>query len=321
MSTRLTILLKSIVAVGLLGFLLWRMDLTELVEVFSTAKWLFVFSAALIHFGIVGISTSRWRIILANFSIKIGFISAAQLLLIGYFFNLFLPSSFGGDFVRSFYLAKQVNRGMSTSLMTTGLDRAAGMTGLLLIGLLAVNIHPAEIEGVSLRLIFIAISSAFGFGLIIVFNSKVHSYFVRILQRFRLKGIEEKLEQVFQGINCLWRNKPAMVVAVLYSLCIQGAVIICMWIAARALDISAPFSVFLVFIPIINLAVTVPLTINGIGLRESAYTLLFSQLGVPMEKAFALSLLNFLVVASTSVIGGVVYSFYKRDESFELREK
>ena len=60
-----------------------------------------------------------------------------------------------------------------------------------------------------------------------------------------------------------------------------------------------------------------PLTINGVGLRESVYYLLFSQIGVPVEAAVTLGLLNFAVVAMTSLPGGIVYSLYKKEETFK----
>ena len=95
MSSRLAIILKSIFAAVLLGFLLFRMDLTKLADVVSSVNWLLATTAILIHLALVALSTNRWRIVLSNFDINIGFYPGAQMLLIGYFFNLFLPSSFG----------------------------------------------------------------------------------------------------------------------------------------------------------------------------------------------------------------------------------
>jgi uncharacterized membrane protein YbhN (UPF0104 family) len=50
-----------------------------------------------------------------------------------------------------------------------------------------------------------------------------------------------------------------------------------------------------------------PLTINGLGVRESVYYLLFSEVGIPVEQAVILSLLSFLIMNVPSVIGGIVY--------------
>jgi hypothetical protein len=60
----------------------------------------------------------------------------------------------------------------------------------------------------------------------------------------------------------------------------------------------------------------VPLTINGFGLRESLYLLLFAQIGLQQEKAVALSLLNTFVIMLAVLPGGLAYSFYKKQEDF-----
>ena len=39
--------------------------------------------------------------------------------------------------------------------------------------------------------------------------------------------------------------------------------------------------------------------------------ILFSQIGVPVETAVSLSILNLVVVMMTSIPGGIVYSLYK----------
>jgi hypothetical protein len=74
--------------------------------------------------------------------------------------------------------------------------------------------------------------------------------------------------------------------------------------------------VFLIFVPLINLSIMVPLTINGFGLRESLYLLLFAQIGLQQETAVAMSLLNTMVVMAAALPGGLLYSLYKREQDF-----
>jgi uncharacterized membrane protein YbhN (UPF0104 family) len=136
----------------------------------------------------------------------------------------------------------------------------------------------------------------------------------RLLERFKREDIEKKMELVASGLGSLRRNPVAIAWILGISLIIQFIVVIMMWVAALALKLEAPFYVFLIFIPIINLSLAVPLTINGLGLRESVYYLLFSQIGVPVETAVTLSLLNFFIMAMTALPGGVVYSLYKKEE-------
>jgi len=123
-------------------------------------------------------------------------------------------------------------------------------------------------------------------------------------------------ELVYDGLSRFKTSPLAILTVVALSLAIQLLVVVAMWFAAGSIGINAPFHVFLVFIPIINLSIAIPLTINGVGLRESVYFILFSQIGVPMESAVTLGILNLAIVAMTSLPGGIVYSLYKKEQSF-----
>jgi uncharacterized protein (TIRG00374 family) len=229
---------------------------------------------------------------------------------------MFLPSAIGGDFFRAYYLGKREGRGMSTTLTTTLIDRTAGLTAMLIIGLLFAATLNIKVDGYSLLPIFLLVTLGFVLGLIGLFHKGIHGWISRLLRRFELKELEEKMELVYEGLNRFRFNHLAIFSVIGLSLIIQFMVVVAMWIAAHSIGIQAPFHVFLIFIPIVNLSMAIPLTINGVGLRESVYYLLFSQIGVPMEAAVTLGLLNFAVVAMTSLPGGIVYSLYKREEDF-----
>jgi uncharacterized protein (TIRG00374 family) len=168
--------------------------------------------------------------------------------------------------------------------------------------------------------LFLLLSLGFSVAIAILFHQGMHRKVNGLLERFHLEDLEAKIELVTEGLNQLRRNRAAILSVVGLSLCIQFIVIVVMWVAALSINIDAPFYLFLVFIPIVNLSVAFPVTINGVGLRESVYFLLFSQIGVPVETAVTLSVLNMVVVMMTAIPGGVVYSLYKKEESFDLTD-
>ena len=57
----------------------------------------------------------------------------------------------------------------------------------------------------------------------------------------------------------------------------------------------------------------IPITINGLGLRESLYLLVFGELGTQDEMAVALGLLQFVIVMIVALPGGPIYSLYKAE--------
>lgn len=318
MSSKVKILIKALVSLGLLAYLGYRMDLGRFWEVLKGARWEYVALSWLFYFGTVFICTFRWSVVLYDFQIRPPLKQLARITLIGYFFNLFLPSAIGGDFFRAYYLAKSQKRGMTTTLTTAALDRAFGLSALLLIGFVATAFYPLSVEGYSLLPIFMLVGLCFSVGIGAMFYSRFHRVVSRLLLRFGLEEVEAKFELVYAGLSQLSRNWRAISLVVLLSVGNQLLVVFSIWVGAMAIGINAPFHLFLIFIPIVNLATAIPLTINGVGVRESVYFLLFTQIGVAMENAVTLSLLNFMVIALTALPGGIAYSFYKRDEKFDL---
>ena len=313
-------LLKGSVTVGLLGFLVYRMDLSRFWDVLSSADWALVVLAGLVYFFTVAPSIIRWRAILEKFDIRTPLGKLSQICMIGYFFNMFLPSAIGGDFFRAFYLAKREDRGMSTTLTSTFVDRISGLSALLVIGCVSVLFYPVRVRGQSLAPVLLLLVGVFVVGIVTLFHPGSHRLMGRLLRKFGLSRLEERFELVYRGLTQLRGSLSTILIMVAASLLVQFAVIVSMWLAALSIGIEAPFHLFLVFIPLVNLSVALPLTINGMGLREAIYYLLFSQVGVPVETAVTLSILNLVVMSMTAIPGGVVYSMYKKDAGFPAPE-
>lgn len=310
-------LLKAIVTFVLLAILVWEMDLAKFLGVLSSADLSLLALATLIQIGIMFLGVTRWQVILRSFNMSPGFAPLTKITFIGLFFSLFLPSSIGGDFFRAYYLSKREHRGMSTTLTSTFLERSAGLCALLALGIFFAARRQMVVEGVPLFYLLLAIGIAYVAVNIALFNKWIHKHITRFFKYFNLENVESKLELVYEGLLSLRKDKKAIAVCLALSLVIQFFSVVIMWIAALAIGVKAPFLIFLIFIPIVNLTIMIPLTINGFGLREGVYFLLFREIGLPVETAVTLSLLNFLVVTLASLPGAVAYSFYKKEENFD----
>ncbi|MEE2821391.1 MAG: lysylphosphatidylglycerol synthase transmembrane domain-containing protein [Acidobacteriota bacterium] len=315
MSHWIRVTIKVLITVGLLGFLIYQMDLRVLANILLSADPFFICLGVLIQVVSLAFSSIRWQVILRDFNIHTRFLKLTELNLIGYFFNLFLPSGIGGDFFRAYYLGKREHRGMSTTLTTTVLERSAGLCALLVIGTFFSIFQDISVEGVRLIYVFLVVITLYLLGNVILFHTWIHQKISLLLRRKHLQHIEDKMELVYQGLNRLRHNKVTILKTLVVSLIIQLLAVIIVWVAAHALHIEAPFGVFLVFVPIINLSIMVPVTINGIGLRESLFYLLFSRIGFPVEMAVGLSLMTLFLYCVTAFPGLFVYSLYKKNEN------
>ncbi len=303
---------------GLLGLLFYRTDTEVLFRLLLSINWFLIIPAVIILFSTTLLQTLRWNLILRNFDLSVRYGWLYRIVLIGCFFNLFLPSSVGGDFLRAYYLGKHEGIGVPVAATTTLIDRISGMFALMLLGLFCSFFSHQSLAGVPLKVIFIGIFLFFTAGIIMFFHPSLHKLLEKILIRVKASGLAEKTAPIYEGATRFRQNIPDVLLTTGLSLVIQIISISSVWVAAMAMHIEAPFLLFLVFVPLINIAVAIPLTINGVGLREGMYFLLFSQIGVPMESSITLSLVTMFMYFGMALPGGFVYSVFKKDQNFPL---
>jgi len=103
-----------------------------------------------------------------------------------------------------------------------------------------------------------------------------------------------------------WRGVVAAAIG--QSFLFQAIVILVVFLNAKALALDVPVAALAVFVPLISLAGMLPISVNGLGIRDVLYVLLLGRIGVPADVAFALAFLYFVVTLAASLPGGVVYA-------------
>jgi uncharacterized membrane protein YbhN (UPF0104 family) len=74
-----------------------------------------------------------------------------------------------------------------------------------------------------------------------------------------------------------------------------------------SLSLDVPLIMFIIFLPIIEIIRMIPLTIQGIGVREGLFILFFGTVGVTNSDAVLLATLIYLMATVVGVVGGVIY--------------
>ena len=78
-------------------------------------------------------------------------------------------------------------------------------------------------------------------------------------------------------------------------------------LVARALGLHMPAAYFFLFVPLLAVIVSLPISLNGIGVREGAGIVLFGLVGVDRATAFSLQFTTYLVAVAVSLLGGLVF--------------
>ena len=79
------------------------------------------------------------------------------------------------------------------------------------------------------------------------------------------------------------------------------------YVLARAVGVALPFSYCLIFHPMIAAMTALPLSVNGVGVREGGYLYFLTRINVDDSIAVTMSLLAFGVTLVGGLVGGLVF--------------
>ena len=166
-----------------------------------------------------------------------------------------------------------------------------------------------DVVGSSIFLICLLALVAF---ILIAFNSALlRKISASPKTRWRVK-VGEILEQAHNSISSFKDNPSVMAKTLFLALIFQFVSILVPYCLSLSLGLKVPFQYFLILVPLVRLAILLPISINGLGIREGAYIALFAQVpdaGVSPLMAFSISILGFSMLVLASLIGGILYLF------------
>jgi len=292
MKTKLIVAAKITVSVSLLLYLLSIVDINATLTRLREIKIGYAAVAFFISISMVMLSALKWKIILQSDGLDTRYGKLLQSYYIGNFLGLFLPSSFGGDVYRVYALTstgKRVGKVTSSVLF----DRITGLFALLSIALFGFVSLPGADYDLALILLYVL-------GIVVFFliTSKRMIDELNSSNRTLVKHLATLLtsfRSYRKDIQYFWK-----ILAI--SLLFQFLIVVNNKLYTLALSIEIPFSQLLVIIPLVFLTEVIPISINGAGVRDSAFVFFFVMIGQTKEEGLAIGLL----VIAMRYIGGLV---------------
>lgn len=287
MKKYLLLLLKILVSVGLVFWLIERVDWTVVrAKLYDVSISLLLLYAVFQLIGNV-VSARKWQIIASfkelHFTVKEGFFAY----LTGAFINNFLPSTIGGDAYRGLWLAKRSDA-KAASLSTVVFDRFIGLWTMAILALaFSVFLWPFFSQSLPLMITLLALLAFLVIDLIITYLY-CRSWFHAFVARIPFHRVRRLLEEViFYTKKHIWWKTS------LWSgLFIFVGVGLSNFTLFHALGSDISFLPFLSIIFLVTIISAVPLSINNIGIKEWAYVTFFALVGVSAETAVTVALLS-----------------------------
>ncbi len=287
----LKVLVRMGVSAGLLAWLLLRSDPSQVLHALSSlsvAAWL---AAFVLYIFSQLVSSYRWRVISTALGFGGTWTTYLGYYFVGMYFNLFLPTGVGGDFLKAMFLVRERPRKLRATLSVLA-DRLFGLGAMFLLGGGAVTIWPGLLPR---RFTLVLQAAALG-TLVIPFTV------------WAVRKISDPGDGRFRELLLLFERPGPPAKALALSLVLQslgmGAVALLAW----DMGLSPPPQFYFAAFPLVALLVILPISFNGIGVREGGFIYFLGLKGVGAERALTLSLAFFAVQVLASLIGGMGYT-------------
>ncbi|GAB4483807.1 MAG: hypothetical protein OHK0031_07440 [Anaerolineales bacterium] len=219
-------------------------------------------------------NTLRWCILLWAQKVKIGYFQALKISWGGIFASNFLPSTIGGDGFRMLAVYP-FSQSKTLAFGSVALDRLinmAAMTCLIPIPL-----------------------TMFGAG---VFSLKM------FLLPPALTRLMERLAPKISAALRAWSARPAAFLWAFLAAWPSNLIpMAATWVLARALGVEIGYWQVVGVQTVTYFLSLLPISVNGLGVREVAYTTLYAALGASLEQASSLALLTRLLTTLVTLPG------------------
>ncbi len=248
----------------------------------------------------------RWRsLLLIKESDKPSYGVFFNYISVGYFANWLLPSSVGGDLIKTLALGKKL-KAVSLSMAAIMFSRVLGISIITLMFWVSYAVSQNEIASINGYITtIIAFTGAIAVGTIVLLKTN--------LINTLFNG--SKVRNIFDNVQ-LYLHKPKKVfIGIIFSTLIQTTAIVIGYYAYQAAGAEIPLKLFFLFIPLVFIATLVPISINGTGIREGVSILLFTSVTpATAEQVIAANILVYMVNIIQAAIGGVVFLFDKKHQ-------
>ncbi|NBS87257.1 MAG: UPF0104 family protein [Verrucomicrobia bacterium] len=293
--SRLAPWIRVLITGAVIAFLAGKVNWPSLAHRFASAHPLWLTAALTVTLGSILLCGTRFYFVLRLQKIPLSYFRTIHLTFVGFFFNLFLIGSTGGDAIRLFYLLRWFPHQKARATLSILLDRVFGVAALFGLALLFL---PGATDRLRADPTFAPLASALPWlgplGALLLFLGFIIPGFLPNLPLPQKLPGRAVLLDLLRGLRDTMHGGWSTVAVILL---------------ARALDLPITYSLAGLILVLIFSASALPISVSGHGVREGVMIFLFLHLGLGAdpESAIAYSILIYGLGLFWSLLGGIAY--------------
>ena len=293
-------IIQLLVSIGGFAYIFYKIPLSEVIDNWNISMTPWILAMLVAATLVMAIQANRWKGLSVQ-GPKIPFKTYYAYTAMGYFFNNLLPTGFGGDAVKSLAFGKKFNQ-TSQSVSAVLLARIQGLLAMFLCFFLALPfaLNQAEIPIAYTITMTVALLACMVIVVLCLFSDKIPiPHFLTDRLAF--------IPKLQNSLSIYRKHKKQILLSSLDSLWLQLLTLFIAYAYFRAVGVDIDISILVVFTSITTVISMVPISLNGIGVREGTQVALFTGiLGIPASVVLSAGLLGYIPLLFQAAQGAVV---------------
>lgn len=298
---------RIILTTLLLAWLATQVDLRSVGAVIAEANPAWLVAGAFVNFLSIVCAAWRWQQLLIAMGFHFPLLQLLRLVLSGAFFNMFLPSSVGGDVMKMVLIAPELER-REAAISSVLMDRVVGLAVTVLVGLVAVLLLPSVWGDMGLLASLGVALLAFSAGAIALFSRRLVELAGRLAPGFLWRRVGPTVLRVHESLLMVAHRPEFLARAAGISVLRQIAICLSVYFAGMGFGLPLGPVAYFATVPIAVAFTALPVAINGLGLQDNAFVFLLGFVGITAAQALSLSLYLHALRNGIGLCGGVVFA-------------
>ncbi len=305
-------LFKVLISIVLIYLLVQRIGFENIWRQLGAANWWWALLGVL-TFSLSNIlGAVQWFTLLRSQNVKLSFMHVVSFYHVGLFFNNFLIGYVGGDAFRIYDVARR-SGDSTTAVSSVVFDRFVGFFMLTSIAMFVSLLWFKKLTSMKTVYFIAIILSSWMLVLFFLFHEKSGKTVGRLFKPLLPGFVTEKIHDVYMAVNRFQHRRGVLFKVFTISLFVQSLRILTHYWAARAVGVNISLIYFGIFIPIIALFASLPISFGGIGVREQSGVALFSTVGIAASKVATFEFLAYIIGIIAALPGGIIFAFRKEE--------
>jgi glycosyltransferase 2 family protein len=304
-------LAKIGVSAIMISLVVWQVGPTAVVP--EKIRWWYVVYAVILFLLSNVLGSFQWNLLLRSAAIELPTMKVLRAYFVALFFNNFFIGGVGGDVLRAIDVSRNANNGRAghteSGVATIVMDRFLGLFTMLWFAGIGVELaHDSR----KATLFIFGLLALFVVAGILLTSRRIGTRADRLITKLLPNRLAIVVVNLRAGFASMRERPGTLILAACMSWAVQGMRILVHYlcavgVGAISIDDPAGLAAFFTYIPIVSIVAAIPISIGGLGPRETAAVMLFHRAGIVGGGVVTMELLAHLVTLVSSLPGAIAF--------------